>query len=579
MRRLNSTLKRLNKIKLLTLLWCLLFAQNVLAQAQQQISTFYTPGASGEGPEVKVTVNYRFQTHFNEVIVALQAVVDWSSRAYWYQGQRYTPQEIGHAVFNDCKFRPVDISADIYEQLTRKGAMSYSNLSGLKGAALSHDYRPGWKESEIGGPAVVNRLQLRNLRLEPENLAGNGPAFRAAIFAYEKQKKERIAQINGANQAHPSSTVGAAGSNKTSNNTGAGSSNNQTANRLPFNPSEGNTNAGRPTNQSANRPTGNQGQTPVSRPATGQNNSPQSPPNNSNVADPMKEFEKNQARIQNNTRAMDQATDETARQWSQGNYIEGSRPLAMEMARQGNAAGAYGTIAVGTGLQIFSTLSEDKRRADERKAQLLAQEEERERIRMEEERIRKERHAMIVRQRKLLVNAFDTSMPIPLASANLKADRIYYFVYIVNPNELEAEQATFYVSNVFEIAKFNDGTWPYQKNIDKEVKALSVFPPTMHGYYLSANEAEAMRARFISSLKVTGDTKLVEINYEGKPNTKRKPTPSANKEAEASQFGVTIKTKNGSNVQPSKAITPPQPDPKPTSQEDKFGKTLKIKKD
>src|SRR5690606_7359005 len=56
--------------------------------------------------------------------------------------------------------------------------------------------------------------------------------------------------------------------------------------------------------------------------------------------------------------ALKQATDETTSQWAQGNYIQGAKPLVDEFARQGSAAGAYGTAGVAVAAEIGSAIGD-----------------------------------------------------------------------------------------------------------------------------------------------------------------------------------------------------------------------------
>ena len=62
--------------------------------------------------------------------------------------------------------------------------------------------------------------------------------------------------------------------------------------------------------------------------------------------------------------SLEGAKKETYNQWEKGNYIEGSRSLVNEYARQGNASGAYTTAAIGIaaqGASIISDISANKR--------------------------------------------------------------------------------------------------------------------------------------------------------------------------------------------------------------------------
>ncbi|QXP77808.1 MULTISPECIES: cell envelope integrity protein TolA [Winogradskyella] len=75
------------------------------------------------------------------------------------------------------------------------------------------------------------------------------------------------------------------------------------------------------------------------------------------------QYQKIQAQIAENKRkseAINQAADETGEQWANGNYIEGSKHLMNEFAKQGNKDGVIATAAVGVGLEIFSAIAKNK---------------------------------------------------------------------------------------------------------------------------------------------------------------------------------------------------------------------------
>ena len=60
--------------------------------------------------------------------------------------------------------------------------------------------------------------------------------------------------------------------------------------------------------------------------------------------------------------------------------------------------------------------------------------------------------------------------------------KIYYFIYAFENNNLNQEYgATVYVSNVFEIGTFNDGTRAYSATVKKEIEFLQSYP---NNYYI-----------------------------------------------------------------------------------------------
>ncbi|MDP5200242.1 hypothetical protein [Flavobacterium sp. DG2-3] len=113
-------------------------------------------------------------------------------------------------------------------------------------------------------------------------------------------------------------------------------------------------------------------------------------------------------------------------------------------------------------------------------------------------------------------NAFQAlpGKDIPLASQE-KAPTIYYFIY--SHNGLESEYgASAYVSNVFEVGRYNDGTRAYTATVKNEIAGLTPYPETLHGYYYTLDQAEQKRSELIGSLQNYG-VMINYITYKGKP--------------------------------------------------------------
>ncbi len=154
--------------------------------------------------------------------------------------------------------------------------------------------------------------------------------------------------------------------------------------------------------------------------------------------------------------------------------------------------------------------------------ELEEREAERKRIRAENERIEKENRQRIINNRSIIINKFNAK-DIPLSSRE-KASKIYYFIYAFENNNLNQEYgATVYVSNVFEIGTFNDGTRAYTSTVKNEIINLTPFNEVLHGYYYSEVEAETIRKSFIELLKNNG-VSIINISYKGKPGTKTETT-------------------------------------------------------
>lgn len=210
-------------------------------------------------------------------------------------------------------------------------------------------------------------------------------------------------------------------------------------------------------------------------------------------------------------------------------------------------------------------------------------EEERKRIRAENERIEKENRQRIINNRSIIINKFNAK-DIPLSSRE-KASKIYYFIYSFENNNLNQEYgATVYVSNVFEIGTFNDGTRAYTSTVKNEIINLTPFNEVLHGYYYSEAEAESIRKSFIELLKNNG-VSIINISYKGKLGTKTATTTTNLTQTNESKYGKTINI-NNQNFAPATLN-----DPKPTEvpkrniekateeekkKQSKYGKTIKI---
>ncbi len=231
--------------------------------------------------------------------------------------------------------------------------------------------------------------------------------------------------------------------------------------------------------------------------------------------------------------------------------------------------------------------------------EIKRKEEERKKRAEEAERLRQEEIKMKIAMRHSILAEFPVK-EIPLSSKE-KAGRIYYFLYAYDNSINNQFGAVVYVSNVFEIGKYKDGTWPYTSMIQNEIQQLTPFDEKIHGYYYSENEAEELRSILVKMLKEY-DVTILDFSYKGKPlpidrNTGEKNNYSETKLTPASvknesKYGKTINmngesdqnnqnpastqlntnTKNG--VLPNTAIE--RETKKEKKEENKYGKTIKI---
>ena len=152
-----------------------------------------------------------------------------------------------------------------------------------------------------------------------------------------------------------------------------------------------------------------------------------------------------------------------------------------------------------------------------------------------------------VGNRKIIINKYQPK-DIPVSSKE-KASKIYYFIYAYDNtiNNLYGS-ALMYVSNVFEIGTYDDGTRAYTATINNEIANLTSFKEVLHGYYYTEQEAVKIRESFISLMQ-NNDVYFTDIYYKGKPTTS---TVKSNTTKQENFWG---ETKNDQNLAPAQINT------------------------
>jgi hypothetical protein len=142
------------------------------------------------------------------------------------------------------------------------------------------------------------------------------------------------------------------------------------------------------------------------------------------------------------------------------------------------------------------------------------------------QRAKAQANAELVAKKKAMMlqlrNSFLAQFPdggVPLSSHKVSVDELYFFSYIFDKTTLSAEQPVVAVSNVFPVARYGDGTWPFKTNVVAELrKSGAAGSVTLVGYYASKEVADQMRASFLRlSAKCTFSVK--EIQYKGKKSS------------------------------------------------------------
>jgi hypothetical protein len=191
------------------------------------------------------------------------------------------------------------------------------------------------------------------------------------------------------------------------------------------------------------------------------------------------------------------------------------KAVAYEQQRQQSIQRTNETITAVTGAitDFIYQQAEEKRKE---------REEEEERAALEYEQRMAEHNRKIaveagISRRKAALAEFP-SRDIPLGSQE-KALSIYYFIYAYDNSINNENGAVVYISNVFQIGRYKDGTRVYTATLKNDIAKLTPFAEVLHGYYYTEQEAEQLRQTLISLLQDAGVT-IKDINYKGKPYAK-----------------------------------------------------------
>lgn len=138
---------------------------------------------------------------------------------------------------------------------------------------------------------------------------------------------------------------------------------------------------------------------------------------------------------------------------------------------------------------------------------------------------------------------------LPTSATKVNTNKLYYFIYAgtigsYTGNEIFNGEAIEYVSNVFAIGQYPDGTWPMKTTIESEVRTLTNGRGVIHGYFTSEKEAQIALNRFKSEI-INAGMKINNITYEGK-NAKIQQNQTDNSQQALDYWGNPIKKTNTS---------------------------------
>ncbi|SJZ62940.1 hypothetical protein [Sediminibacterium ginsengisoli] len=173
--------------------------------------------------------------------------------------------------------------------------------------------------------------------------------------------------------------------------------------------------------------------------------------------------------------------------------IEQARNAKLNNAVNANFNGSSTEQAIGQGVALIGSIFNSAKASKEEK-------EAREALKAERERQQKALIAAKQKARNDLRNQLLKSFPnggTPLTAHKVTQPQVYMFGYIVDQATLNNEAADVTVSNVFPVAQYSDGTYPFKTVVSGKLNGLSKGDVMLVGFYTDKNAAEQMRKSFI----------------------------------------------------------------------------------
>lgn len=104
----------------------------------------------------------------------------------------------------------------------------------------------------------------------------------------------------------------------------------------------------------------------------------------------------------------------------------------------------------------------------------------------------------------------------PLSKHNITESEVYCFAYYSNQSNIGADNPEIYITNVFPVTQYSDGTWPFKNALINEIKTKTKAPQiTLMGYYTQKDLADKMRQSLIN-LSGKAEMKVIAMEYKGK---------------------------------------------------------------
>ena len=174
--------------------------------------------------------------------------------------------------------------------------------------------------------------------------------------------------------------------------------------------------------------------------------------------------------------------------------------------------------------EIQEELEEDgRRRAEEqrlrreqeieRERQARQERERREAEIREKKRIEAEKVAMADSRKNIFAKYPGSKLPV--MATKTSSNNLFYFSYAYNNSDLKTDYPVVYVSNVFAIGQYPDGTWPMTSKIKTEISKLTPYDEIIYGSFNSETGASNALYDFVNSVSETG-MKVQRVSYKGK---------------------------------------------------------------
>ena len=166
-------------------------------------------------------------------------------------------------------------------------------------------------------------------------------------------------------------------------------------------------------------------------------------------------------------------------------------------------------VAVGT---FFNQLQSEK---EEKQAKQALKEQKEQEL----ARINANKKAAVVGLRQSLLAQFPEG-GLPLSSHKVDAGQLYFFAYAYKPGQVTADNPAIAISNVFTLARYADGGWPFKKVLkdDLSAKMAGKGEVVLVGYYMDRGTAEEMQASFKSMVNKTGYV-VQDVFYKGRASS------------------------------------------------------------